>query len=391
MGDTMDEASSSAQVMEPEAGINGAGEPPNAPTSRTLSEGEPPEKRRPWVWVGVAAGLLVIAGLLFASSSQGGGGLLFLLGRGSVDVPLVVGLPQAAAETSITAAGLRVGQVSEEPTLGIAPGFVVSQSPAGNDKVEEESAVDLVVSVVPEVSVPDVVGKTQSAASQALAEQGLRVGTIGYANSTSVDAGDVTAQDPKGGTQAAVGAAVAITVSKGEAQGQVPNVVGLSQSDAESTVKGAGFSATSKKATSTSVPAGDVITQSPAAGAVATAGSTVTLTVSSGAPAAPKATVPDLLGMGIVEAFNALQKADLKMNIAFGPSEEYVLKIAEQDPAAGASVELGTVVTVTIGLPSFTLDGSNVPAPSPTPTATPEPSPDVSAGVLPAEPATSSP
>ncbi len=89
-----------------------------------------------------------------------------------------VGQPQAQAEALITASGLRVGQVSEVDTLAVPPGTVVQQSPAPDTKVKADSAVDIAVSAVPQVQVPDVTGKTESAASETLAEQGLRIGTI---------------------------------------------------------------------------------------------------------------------------------------------------------------------------------------------------------------------
>ncbi len=354
---------------------------------------ESTKKTSPWVWVGIVSAVIIIGALLYASNSSGGAGLLFLFGRQTVSVPLVVGSTQAAAESTITAAGLTVGQVSVEPTLGVAPGIVIAQTPNAEAQVEGESPVDLVVSAIPDAVVPNVVGKTESEASLALAEQGLRIGTAVYANDKSVDAGDIIAQDPKADSKVSVGAAVDITVSKGEEQGQVPNTVGMSQSDAESTLKGAGFGVTAKKATSSVVPPGDVITQSPAAGSVVAAGSTVTITVCSGAPEAPKVSVPDLVGMRVVEAFNALQKSGLKMNIVFGPSEEFVLRVAEQDPAAAVSVEPGTLVTVTIGLPSFTLQPSTLPAeiPTTTPAAEPAPSPNTSSGETPSAPSSPTP
>ena len=236
------------------------------------------------------------------------------------------------------------------------------------------------MSAIPQVAVPDVVGETESAASATLAEQGLRIGTVTYAFSSSAEAGVITAQTPEANTQANVGSMVNITVSKGVEQGQVPNVVGLSQSDAETTLEGAGFKVTITKATSTDVPAGDVISQSPAAGTVIAAGSTVTIKVSTGAPAPPttpttptepttptpsKAIVPDVVGMRALEAVRTLRQAELKFSIEFGPATENFLKVAAQDPKAGAEVDPGTTVIITIGLPSFSLEPTVTPLPAP--------------------------
>jgi hypothetical protein len=66
-----------------------------------------------------------------------------------VDVPDVVGLAQAAAETAITGAGLDVGTVTTENSDTVAAGDVISQDPVAGTSVPVGSAVDLVVSSGP--------------------------------------------------------------------------------------------------------------------------------------------------------------------------------------------------------------------------------------------------
>lgn len=63
---------------------------------------------------------------------------------------------------------------------------------------------------------------------------------------------------------------------------EVPDVVGLAQADATTTLEGAGFVVAVTTATSSTVAAGLVISQAPAGGAFATEGSTVTIVVSTG-------------------------------------------------------------------------------------------------------------
>jgi beta-lactam-binding protein with PASTA domain len=357
-------------------------------------------------------------------------------------VPSVVGQAQADAETTLASAGFRLGQVSQEPTLAVPPGTVTSQEPTAGTEAEKDSAVNVTVASIPTVKVPNVVGQTQSDAVTALAEQGLRAGTIGYVYSSSVAAGDVTAQDPTESTEVTVGVAVNLTVSKGKQKGQVPNVVGLSQDDASSVIEADGFKVTTVKATSSSVPAGDVISQSPAAGIAAPAGSTVTITVSTGAPApaAPPSTppttpsspstpstpatspstpskptppkptppkptppkpttteVPDVVGKRVAEAVTALKKANLKVAFEYAPSDGQYLKVTKQDPLSGTTVDPGTTVTLTIAMPSISLPDQKptrpievtttpapVPTPKPTPTPLPAPAPTPSATALPA-------
>jgi hypothetical protein len=67
----------------------------------------------------------------------------------TVSVPNVVGLPQAAAATSLTGAGLAVGAVSTQSSATVPAGTVMSQNPAGGTSVAVGSAVNLTVSTGP--------------------------------------------------------------------------------------------------------------------------------------------------------------------------------------------------------------------------------------------------
>jgi hypothetical protein len=64
-----------------------------------------------------------------------------------VQVPDVVGVAQADAETSITAAGLAVGTITTAHSPTVPVDHVISQNPAAGASVEEYSPVDLVVSL----------------------------------------------------------------------------------------------------------------------------------------------------------------------------------------------------------------------------------------------------
>ena len=375
----------------------------------------------PWVWI-VATILVVVAALAWYQTTQTAQGRLWLLGlRGQTQVPIVVGQTQTQAQATLEAAGLRLGQVSQEQTLAVPPGVVTTQTPAPGQAAKKDSGVNVAVAAIPTVQLPNVVGQTQSDAVTTLAEQGLRAGVITYVYSSSAKAGYVTAQTPAASTEVTVGSAVGLSVSKGTQQGQVPNVIGLSQDDANSVITSAGFKVTTVKATSTSVSAGNVSAQSPGAGGVAPTGSTVTITVSTGAPTPPPSTtpstpsspssptsptappsnagqpsqlpstptkppstkpvaqVPDVVGLGVLDAVTTLKKAQLKVSFSFAPSPGDFLKVTEQDPNAGASVDPGTTVTITIGLPSLSLPGglptTPTPLPAQKPAATPQPAP----------------
>jgi beta-lactam-binding protein with PASTA domain len=202
----------------------------------------------------------------------------------AVAVPNVVGNTQAAAATAITAANLTVGTVTMMASGTVASGDVISESPVAGTSVTAGSAVNLTVSSGPgDVTVPNVVGDTQAAATTAITNASLTVGTVTTVISATVASGDVINQSPAAGTSVAAGSAVNLTVSSGPAMDTVPNVVGDTQTAAATAITGAGLTVgTVTMASSATVASGKVISESPAAGTSVAAGSAVNLSVSSG-------------------------------------------------------------------------------------------------------------
>lgn len=140
-------------------------------------------------------------------SSCGGGN------TNDVNVPNVVGMTQAAATTTITAAGLTVGMATMAASNTVPAGSVLSQSPAAGASVAPGSDVNLTVSSG--ATVPLVVGETQAAATTTITGAGLKVGTVTMVASDTVLAGTVISQSPVAGASVAPGSAVNLTVSLG--------------------------------------------------------------------------------------------------------------------------------------------------------------------------------
>lgn len=67
-------------------------------------------------------------------------------GPALVSMPNLVGLPQAGAEASLKAAGLKLGVVSSQTSGTVSSGSVISQKPAQGQLVAAGSQVDLVIS-----------------------------------------------------------------------------------------------------------------------------------------------------------------------------------------------------------------------------------------------------
>jgi hypothetical protein len=135
--------------------------------------------------------------------------------RVTATVPNVVGMPQSEAQSAITTAGLSVGTVSNAYSGTVSAGSVISQSPLPGSTVGMGSAVNIVVSKGPSVSVPNLVGMTQTAAQSAIASANLVVGTVTSSYSELVAAGDVISQSPVSGSTVGIGSAVNIMVSQG--------------------------------------------------------------------------------------------------------------------------------------------------------------------------------
>jgi eukaryotic-like serine/threonine-protein kinase len=135
----------------------------------------------------------------------------------------------------------------------------------------------------------------------------------------------------------------------------VPQVTGLSQSQAVNQVKKAGLDPKVVDRASSSVNKGIVIGTNPANGSLVAKGTTVTLTVSSGPP---KVAVPNVLHQSADTARNELQnkgfqvKETTDQNSTAPPNT-----VVGQNPAAGTMAAQGATVTL-----SVSPGGSTIPA-----------------------------
>ena len=188
-------------------------------------------------------------------------------------VPNVIGMGQTPATIDLENQGLTV-TVQTSSDCGTTPyGDVLTQNPSGGASVASGSAVNLGVCDV--VTVADVYGDTQSAATATLQNQGLNVSTATATPKCGlVSYGDVVSQDPQGGTDVSDGSIVII-----QACDAMPDVVGTSGNDATASLQSLGLTVDTAKSECAAPELGDVVIQAPDAGAAAPAGSTVTLTI----------------------------------------------------------------------------------------------------------------
>jgi len=207
----------------------------------------------------------------------------------TVTVPEVAGKTQAAAESALEAAGL-TSQVYSVFSDTVAKGNVIVQAPSAGGTVVAGAEVAIAVSLgkgVGAVTVPNVIGKSESDAVSAMQAVGLNA-KVYEQYSDTVAKGMVGAQAPTAGTTTGAGAEVAVVVSLGPASTSsniaVPNVTGKTQAEAVSALESAGFEVQVVEQEG-SATAGTVAAQLPVSESTAPAGSKVVIAVSTG-PAA---------------------------------------------------------------------------------------------------------
>ena len=162
-------------------------------------------------------------------------------------------------------------------------------------------------------------------------------------------------QEPAAGAPLEPGTEVAIWVrSPFVAAATLPDLIGLSTREAKARLAAVGIDAASVDlvpggpAPSSSL-AGAVAAQEPPAGATVASGSRITLKVHSGF--VDLRTVPGLVGLSLGEARQRLESLGLGVELAPGPpaaSPAAEGAIAQQSPAAGATLGAGAVVTLAI-------------------------------------------
>ena len=198
-------------------------------------------RRRPiWPWVVAVLALAVIAGgiAVYQLVSGSGGGTT---SGAKVVVPKnLVGLKLTAAEAQLKKAGLKWKTVSHKAPNG-PYNAVTSTSPAGGTKEPKGSQVTLNYNVPPSAkTLPSVAGLSVSAATAKLQAAGWKNVTTGATvASLRYAQGDVVSTNPPANSSVALDQQIVLKVSGGGTA--VPAIVGLSQSDAISSLNQAGL------------------------------------------------------------------------------------------------------------------------------------------------------
>ncbi|GGS18829.1 MULTISPECIES: Stk1 family PASTA domain-containing Ser/Thr kinase [Actinokineospora] len=311
-------------------------------------------------WAVVLAALLVAAlvGLLFWLLNQEDAPTT----PQTVAVPDVVSQLEADARRQLEAAGLKVERVEVkcEQTADGQPGEcgandigrVIGTTPAAGTEVSPGDTVTYRVGVKPgKVAVPDVIGKTQEEATTALEEAKLQVSPTVAEEEVDDESkvGKVVKTNPAANQQVDVGTSVTLTIGKAKAKVSVPNVIGQDYETAARNLKEAGLEP-QRRDVSSDQPAGTVVNQAPKDGEVAP-GFTVVLDVSNGDQVDQPLEMPDLSGMTVDEAEQALRGGGWTGRFNVNKvrdtcDEEEIGKIFNQSPNPGEEIDKDRTIQV---------------------------------------------
>ena len=198
------------------------------------------------------------------------------------------------------------------------------------------------------VTVPALAGLGLAAAETRLQAEKLGWQIVDVPGDTQHE-GDVSDQAPSAGESILQGSDVTLRVDSGPLQ-TVPDVVGQFRSAAADALQAAGFAVTVTYDGQSGGAVGTVASQDPAGGTQAQG--TVTIVVH-GSEAS--VVVPNVKGLTLAAAQTALAAVGLGLEVAAGSTDSAVIS---QTPAAGAGLEIGGLVSLTLGA-------------QPTPTASP--------------------
>lgn len=201
-----------------------------------------------------------------------------------------------------------------------------------------------------QAKIPQLIGLPLDVARASLEELGFSGVVEREEHSPDFSAGLVIEQRPRGGDVLRKGRKVWLTVSLGVREAAVPNVVELSNRQADIVLGREGFAnGSTTRVHHPSVVRGSVIAQDPPPGAAAAEGSRVDLMVSLG-PAPEAFVLPDLTGREAAEVEHLLASRGIKVGSRTVLIDRSVLPstVLEQDPPPGSRIEAGSEVDLVI-------------------------------------------
>lgn len=218
---------------------------------------------------------------------------------GKVTVPDIRGMTEEQAKAALKKKDLGIKPIKRTESKKYKAGLVSKQTPEAGEKVKKNTTIEVVISsglVKSKKQVPDVSGMSETEAQKELEDAGFKV-ISSFQYDDSVASGNVINTTPSAGTKAEKGSTVTMLVSQGTDKKTVPDVRGMVDATAQSTIKNYGFNVgTVTYDYSDSVEKGMVISQTVTPGGKAAAGTTISITVSNGPKPEEKIDIQSFVG-----------------------------------------------------------------------------------------------
>ena len=246
----------------------------NPDNGAAAGEKEPPKKNKTKKMLGLFIGAIFLLSALIYG--------LVEYSSGDIAVPDVKGKTLVEAEAILKDNNLDF-TLKEEFDAKVPTGTVIKQSPGAGSHVKAGRKIQLTVSKGAEPGVvPDLKGKNLAEATEMLHAAKLAVGKVTVQYKEGAAQGAVLSQDIEAGKKVAAGTKVDLVVNISKGQSVVPDLKGLTLSDARERLSSMGLMVGSVTTKEDSAPKGTVIGAEPEFGKVLSEGSVVTLIVSGG-------------------------------------------------------------------------------------------------------------
>ena len=201
------------------------------------------------------------------------------------------------------------------------------------------------------VVVPNVVGMTQQEAAAELQKYELTIGKVTESPSDTVDTGKVMSQDPQANDALEKDGKVNIVVSSGSSNlpATVPNLTGLTASEAEEALAAANLKGNSQMGHSDKYAEGKIFEQSPQPFEQVDQGATVTYTISAGEQGSETVKISNYVGTDAGDAQAELEGQGLNVKTQPGKSDKVGEgEVVAQSIAGGTEVKVGSTITLTV-------------------------------------------
>jgi eukaryotic-like serine/threonine-protein kinase len=189
-------------------------------------------------------------------------------------VPDLVGLPESEARANAGAARLALFVLGREAVSGKKAGSVLRQSVPPGQRVPPNQPLGVVLAdELPKV--PELAGLTLAEATARLESSGFKLTTTSTVSDPIVPEGKIIEQEPAAGEALEKGGVVAVRISGGPGDVEVPRVTGMTAQQAKSALEKAGFKPVIQWTNVAESQGLIVLRQMPAAGQKAKKGSDI--------------------------------------------------------------------------------------------------------------------